>query len=79
MSHLFKAAWSLKSRVWKEKCPVEVLMFNKEEMLEKRSKKVSVINECKVKKRVYTGLNAAQTGQKTQGKAASLQSGQLWS
>lgn len=53
-------------------------MFNKEEMLKKRSKEVSVTNECKLKKRVYTGLNTAQTGQKTQGKAASLQSGQLW-
>lgn len=47
-------------------------------MLEMCSKEVSVINECKLKKRVYTGLNTAQTGQKTQGKAASLQSGQLW-
>lgn len=53
-------------------------MFNEEEMLEKRSKRASVINECKVKKRVYTGVNSAQIGHKTQGKAASLHSGQLW-
>lgn len=30
------------------------------EMLEKHSEEVSVTNECKLKKRVYTGLNTAQ-------------------